>query len=267
MNAVGIFGREPIMEVFQKKRELFHLTKLAIVKDINFSTFDCQMRKITLFISIFFVGALSSIASTPADRCDSCKRVSISIFPIEMIGGFETIYLDYKFSKHFSLGIGAGHVFPFLHLLIHADEPIWNAYNGTIFRANFKYSFHKGLYIGLLATYKSLYYSWQDFASACRGAGSDAGLYYFTRSENTTIHGFGFMVGYEKQVSKYFGFNFFLGIGENTVNRSYTIHTVSDQCHHGSIDPLPIPGHYTKQEKVDSFPMGIKLVYTIHEKN
>ena len=225
------------------------------------------MKKSIFLIAIFFSTSFCSITSAQNEICDSCKRVSISICPTEMISGFETMYFDYKFSGHFSLGIGAGHIFPFVDGIIAADKPTWAAYNGTILRAYSKYFFRGdgGLYIGLMATYKNLYYSWHSFSYKCSSTG-DEGMYDFVRSENTSLFGATILFGSQPKSSNRMTVDFFCGIGISIRSRDYTTHSTDyfgPYCGPASVPPL---GNFTESKIIPSFPCGIKLVFDIYEK-
>ncbi|MFI5163769.1 MAG: hypothetical protein ACHQHP_00820, partial [Bacteroidia bacterium] len=157
----------------------------ALIADIFFGSIICPIPIAIDFLTKAIYRPCDAANTVPIKvrppdtTIANSQWLSVSICPTEMIVGFETLYLDYKFSKHFSLGIGAGHIFPFGHKVIMGDEPVWSAYNGTIVRINGKYFFDKrGLYVGFLGTYKNLYYSWQNFANYYK----DAGIYYYNKS-------------------------------------------------------------------------------------
>jgi len=217
------------------------------------------MKRFNLLISIFLSVSFFFKTSAQNELCDSCKRVSFSICPTEMISGFETMYIEYKFSNHISLSIGAGHIYPLTHSIIEADEPVWSSYNGTIIRAFPKYYFDDGYYLGILCTYKDLYYSWQELKNAC---GKDSGWYYYTKSETASLFGIAASIGHQHMISKRLYMDFFCGIGASFRIRDYTIHSVKDQCR-TNIHDQPQIGHYEESKILFSMPMGFKLGYTL----
>jgi hypothetical protein len=156
--------------------------------------------------------------------CDTCRSVSISICPTEMVAGYETVYLDYLVSKHFSLAIGAGHIFPnvIIDKIVYADDPMWVAYNGTVIRLEVKYFLENsnGAYIGLMATYKDLFYSWHSFFHF----NGDDGEWVFHQSESSYVFGESIIYGKQHKFSKHGKIDIFLGLGLNRRSGNYTVH-------------------------------------------
>ncbi|MBI3501746.1 MAG: hypothetical protein HY063_08120 [Bacteroidetes bacterium] len=191
------------------------------------------------------------------------KQFTVSFSPTEMICGNEIFYSDYKFSKHFSAGIGVGHIFPTLHNLI-TDEPQGLAYNGTIVRINSRYYFKRGEYIGLLGTYKDLYMNSASFVSylVC---GEDNGHYDYLQTERASLFGITYFIGHEKHYSKYFHSDFFIGVGLSFRNRDYTVYPqATSTCRHDTPNLTPL--HYSEKNRLPAFPIGFKLVYVLHKK-
>ena len=244
---------------------MLHETKLAIVKDINLFTFDLNMGKTVEALTIFILLSISSVASVRGAG-DSCKSISLAISPTEMVSGFETIYLEYKFSKHLSIMGGAGHIFPLVDKIIVSDKPTWAAFNGTTIRLQLKYFLKKSgrMYIGLMGTYKDLYYSWHTFNISCQRSDPDKGGISFIRSEKSSVFGTATIFGIRNQISKKIVYDFFIGIGLSNRNSNYTNHSINSI--YSYCNSFPILGHFTESTTAFSVPVGFKIGYIFHQK-
>ena len=225
------------------------------------------MKKYILVLVIFLSANFFSVVSAQNKNSDSCKVISLSFSPTEIVSGFETIYLEYKFSKHLSFLGGAGHIFPFADKIIHSDKPTWAAFSGTAIRLQLKYFLKKSgrMYVGLMGTYKDLYYSWHTFNISCERSDPDKGGISFIRSDKASVFGIAAIFGTRNQISKKIIYDFFIGIGVNSRNDSYTnhsIHSIYSYCN--SFPPL---GHFTESKILLTVPFGFKVGYIFRSKH
>lgn len=219
-----------------------------------------------LSIIVFFISTFH-YSYGRLNGCDTCKYLSLLVATDEIVRGYETLYFNYKASKKFSLEMGAGHIYPIFYSLHWSDVPTWIAYNGSIFRFDVKYFFHDmGPYVGFMATYKNLYYSWKSFSNKC-GTKGDQGMYTLTKSENISQMGIAVVCGLMKRTSYNFSFDLFAGVGVNIEKNDYTNNSIDKDYHCAlSNTDLPPVGHFTNNQTVPAILVGIKLGYTLYEK-
>lgn len=199
-------------------------------------------------------------------QCDSCKVLSFSVCPTEMVYGYEDLYADYRFSKHFSAGVAGGYIFQMLAFSGFGNDDYnhpWTAYNGTLVRIHFKYfpmPESGGYYFGLQGTYKDLYYSWVEFTDAYHGSGDQS--FGYTRSETASEYGMIYLLGYQSIYNK-FTLDYFGGIGNRWRDRKFTIHSSYSNIYPQNLMPL---GAFTQKQTLVVFIIGIKIGIKIHEK-
>jgi hypothetical protein len=218
------------------------------------------MRKTLSCISLFLLTGFCSMCYAQDDFCDSCRSLSIAICPTEMIFGYETMYLDYKVSKRFSLGIGAGHNFPLIGAIFESDEPVWGGYSGTTLRFNAKYFFknNTGRYTSIQISYRDAHFSWYTFHRAEDDGASNR--WEFHQSETTRILGCGIIFGEKKMFTSHIVFDRFLGIGLNNRVRNYTVYDYYNG--RGGTRPSLI-GNFYEHSKMPTVYAGFKIGYSI----
>jgi hypothetical protein len=184
----------------------------------------------------------------------------ILINPFELASGYETMYLEYKFPNHFSLNVGAGHIFPVVNNLIASDEPIWSAYSGTVARFSGKYFFKKniGWFVGLQFSYRDVYFGKYTFHHAEDDGASNRWIFH--QSETARILGSGVIFGKQKMLDRHWIFESFLGLGLNDRVREYTVYDYYNG--YGETRPGLI-GNFQKQSMLPTVYAGFKIGYKV----
>lgn len=213
-------------------------------------------------VNISYSNLLQSNVDTTYAASMPERRFSVSNNPFELISGFVAIQADYKFSKKISLEASGGHIFPIMYNMIAADEPVWSAYNGTIFRLGSKFYYSNNAYVGIQATYKDLYYSNKNFSNRC---GPEIDYITFNRSERASLFGISAMFGIQRRIYRHMEIDYFFGLGLGFRSRNYTIHSIN-YCYSSSYKEDIMPGTFSHKEYLVVIPIGFKLRYTFYEK-
>jgi hypothetical protein len=203
-------------------------------------------------------------------KVDTCKSLSISVCATEMLYGYEALYLNYKFSKHFLAGVGGGHIFQFKNegsfSNNEAEQPLL-AYNGTVVRGYlyffpFKYS---SFYIGALAAYKDLNYNHYNFWQAHYTGDHSLS---FERSETAAQYGASLIIGSHQKFLERGTLEYYIGIGNSYRTRTYTTYGFwSPYFPQEMGNAYGVGKTITENQSFTTFQLGIKIGFFLYKKH